>query len=92
MVPYWFIREINMIMIPKKSRWAREGPKHKGTVRSLIRGFTIITYNVGVYIPPTARCDNASGIGKNTALTQRDRLPFFHYFRYLCGPDRTRSV
>ncbi len=44
------------------------------------RVFTIVRYNAGVYIPPTARCDNASGIGKNAALTQKDRLSFFSLF------------
>jgi len=46
------------------------------------RVFTIVRYNAGVYIPPTARCDNAPEIGKNAALTQRDRLSFFLYFPY----------
>ncbi len=57
------------------------------------RVFTIVRYNAGVYIPPTARCDNASGIGKNAALTQKDRLSFFFsIFRIFVCFDRDRSV
>ena len=56
------------------------------------RGFTIITFNAGVYIPLTARCDNAPDMGKNTVLTQRDRLPFFQFFSYLGRRGRTISV
>ncbi len=84
-----------MIMIPKKRM---DGLMKDQTVRVLseliiLRDvFTITTYNAGVYIPLTARCDNASGIRKKAALSQRDRLPFFHFFWYLSDPDQIRSV
>ena len=55
------------------------------------RGFTIDRYNPEVYIPLTARCDNAPLILKNRVLTQRDSQICLQFFGFFPGilPDRS---